>query len=94
MAQHTNWHNRTPTYFISLFDDWHGAVGEAQRRKQQTRVRDRNTGLMLERDFSSVKIAEISALKLDRFNVFYFSTSELISMLQLPLDTFFSRIFR
>lgn len=89
MMNHLNWCNRKPTYFISLFADLSRALYEARRRKQQRWVRNPEAtnetapDAWMYRDPASVKIAMVSARVLDTNNVFYFSTAELRTMLQV-----------
>lgn len=80
MANHLNWNNREPTYFISLYDDLHRAQLEANRRTNQVSVPNQ----VGRRNPASVRIAEISVHELERLNVFYFSRNDLIQMLRPP----------
>ena len=84
IGKHLRWQNREPTIFISLFDNLEAAHSEAQRRVQNPWVSEAAAGRAVRRQPFSVRIAEVSARRLDWANVFYFSTGELIQMLRLP----------
>lgn len=82
MGQHLDWQNREPTNFISFYDNPCHALTEARRRMQQRYVPNQGTNTY--RSPESVRIAVVSARRLDNSNAFYFSTSDLIAMLQIP----------
>lgn len=80
MANHLNWNNREPTYFISLYDNLDRAQLEANRRRSQVFVPNQ----VKRRDPGSVGIAKVSVYKLEMLKVFYFSREDLLEMLRPP----------
>lgn len=76
VKKHLDWHNREPTYYISIFSSFQKALEESERRQNQPWVRDEASGRFARR--GQVRVAEIAGLETLRENgVFLTSTSEL-----------------
>jgi hypothetical protein len=77
LAKHLDWYQREPISFISPYEDAQAASYEAQRRVSHPYVYDRKTKERQHRGI--VQIAVMSATRLSREGVFFFSTRDLMS---------------
>lgn len=95
MMEHLEWNNRNPTWMISFYDDRQLALSEQLRRRNHTHFFDVATGERRIRNPNRVRIAVVSARRLQDRGCLYFSTADIRWMLRTgpnhPLFTMYNQ---